>query len=205
MTLFTRYFRSLSVIGIAGASIVAAMQPGFSQDNKMWRPPAPPEATFYRDANFSGPAVFVGEAKPDLGLAWPVNSIRVKSGAWELCDRTNFRGSCRIVERDTPILNRGTQGMVLQSIRPIGTGTGTGLPGNNPSLKGSAAQFYPEPARYGYRTLACSNGTPRAGCIAATAREFCVAMGWRAAARHATQIVSGRVYLADVLCNDTGR
>lgn len=40
---------------------------GQAQDDKMARPGG--EATIYRDADYRGPAVFVGEAKADLGLA----------------------------------------------------------------------------------------------------------------------------------------
>src|SRR3546814_1896004 len=37
----------------------------------------------------------------------PVNSVRVASGTWELCEKTRFRGTCRTVDRDTPLLEIG--------------------------------------------------------------------------------------------------
>ena len=95
----------LSILAAAMASMGAgflATSTAQTPDDRMVRPP---EATIYRDAGYRGPAVFIGEAKPNLGLAWPVNSIRVPNGRWELCERTRYRGTCRTVDRDTPMLN----------------------------------------------------------------------------------------------------
>lgn len=169
----------------------------------MWRPPEQPEATFYRDMNFQGPAVYVNEAKRDLGLAWRVNSIRIKSGRWELCERTNFRGTCRTYDRDTIMLNTPLRGRTVQSLRPVGWSGNPQEPGNNQSLRGMAAQFYPAPSQNGYRVLAC-RFQANASCAAETADRFCAAMGWRGSAREALETVRGRVYLADVLCSHTG-
>src|SRR3546814_4064956 len=78
----------LSIVAAVAASLGAgalvsssAQQP---QQDRMYRPA---EATIYRDAAYRGPAVFIGEEKPNLGLAWPVNSVRVASGAGDMCEK----------------------------------------------------------------------------------------------------------------------
>ena len=81
----------LSILAAAAASIGAgllATSNAQTVETERYRPERPPEATIYRDAGYRGPAVFIGEAKPNLGLAWPVNSIRVPNGRWELCEKS---------------------------------------------------------------------------------------------------------------------
>lgn len=172
-------------------------------EDKMYRPP---EATIYRDAAYRGPAVFIGEQKPDLGLAWPVNSIRVASGRWELCERTRFRGNCRTVERDTPMLNNVLRGLTIQSIRPVGTGGGwnPNPPANGQVARGSFAEFHTQPATGNFRVPACNSGSATAACAARTADNWCRSIGWNGSAREHMETIGGRVYLADVLCVRSG-
>lgn len=195
-------------MGAVVVSFLLLSSPAASQEDKMLRPPqAAPEATFYRDLNFNGPAVFVNEPKANLQLNWRVNSIRIRSGQWQLCERPNFRGTCRTYDRDTIMLGTPLRGREVQSMRPLNWWPGNPtVPGNNPSLRGMASQFYPTPAQNGYRVLACDRSSSAgASCAAATADRFCEAMGWRASARELLETVNGRVYLADVLCSHTGR
>lgn len=193
-------------MGAAVVGFLCLSSPASSQEDKMLRPPqVNPEATFYRDVNFNGPAVYVNEPKTNLQLNWRVNSIRIKSGQWELCERPNFRGTCRTYDRDTIVLGTPFRGREIQSIRPTGWWQNPHVPGNNPSLRGMAAQFYPAPAQNGYRIPACERGgSATAQCAASTADRFCAAMGWRHGARQSMETVAGRVYLADVLCSNTG-
>jgi hypothetical protein len=186
------------VLALAGVTGVAA------QEDRMLRPEQRPEAIIYRDAGFQGPAVNVREAKPDLGLAWRVGSIRVRAGRWQLCERRNYRGKCETIDADRAVLGRPLRGIEVQSMRPIGWNPPSGEPGRNPSLRGMAAEFYSAPARNGYRVLACPSGNATASCAERSANQFCSAMGWRRAARQAMETVRGRVYLADVLCSTTG-
>jgi hypothetical protein len=192
----------LAALGALAAAVFPFAVAG-AQDDKMWRPPAQPEATFYRDMNYSGPAVYVNEAKPNLQLNWPVNSIRIKSGRWQLCEQPNFRGECRTYDRDTVMMYRPYTGRRVQSMRPVGWSP-PGEQGANPSLRGMAAQFFPAPATNGYRVLACPNGSASSSCAARTADQFCVSMNWRRSARQSMQTIAGRTYLADVLCSYTG-
>lgn len=168
----------------------------------------PAEATIYRDASYRGPAVFIGEAKPNLGLAWPVNSIRVKSGRWEMCERTRYRGQCRTIDRDTPVLNNVLRGLTIQSIRPTGSGGGGGWdpnpPANDQVTRGNFAEFHTQPSTGNRRVLACANGSGTADCAAQTADTWCRSVGWNGSAREHMETVANRVYLTDVLCVRSG-
>ena len=77
----------LMVAAFAGLAIAAAAS---AQTDKM-APIGQGEATIYRDLNFQGPAVYVGEARENLGLAWPVRSIRVRIGLF--CRSAGWNGS----------------------------------------------------------------------------------------------------------------
>lgn len=199
---------ALRVAGLVGVALTAAMAltgPAASQNTAVQgnRPGgAAPEATIYRDAAYNGPAVYANAARPNLGLVWRVNSIRVKSGSWQLCERPNYQGRCVTFQQDTPMI-RLNQGEVFQSMRPLGwQPPAPGTPG--PSLRGMAAEFFTAPARNGQRVLACSHGRATSSCAARTADQFCRAQGWVGSAREAMQTVNRRVYLADVLCTRTG-
>lgn len=187
------------LVALAGVTAVSA------QDDRMLRPPETAEAIIYRDAGYKGPAVNVSRAEPDLDLSFRVNAIRVRSGTWQVCERPDYRGTCRSFNRDTPLL--AIRGMAVQSMRPEGGGGGSlpgGEQGSNPNLRGMAAQFYPAPALRGYRVEACTTGSATANCAKRTAIEFCTSMGWRTSARQMMETVRGRAYLADVLCSNTG-
>lgn len=186
-----------------GAFSYSSAQP---PDERLYRPP---EATIYRDAAYKGPAVFIGEAKPNLGLSWPVNSVRVKSGRWELCDRTRYRGNCRIIERDTPMLNNILRGITVQSIRPVGGGGGGGgwnpqPPANDQMVRGNFAEFHTQPSQGNFRVPACTRGSATASCAAQSADTWCRSIGWNGSAREHIETVAGREYLADVLCVRSG-
>lgn len=192
-----------AAVAAAGAGLLATSSAQVP-DDKMYRPP---EATIYRDAAYKGPAVFIGEAKPNLGLAWPVNSIRVASGRWELCEKTRYRGACRTVERDTPMMGNILRGIVVQSIRPIGTGGGgwnPAPPASDQSARGNFAEFHTQPSTSGYRVLACTAGSSTAACAARSADTWCRSIGWNGSAREHMETVAGREYLADVLCVRSG-
>ncbi len=191
----------LAVSGGGGASAQEAEERGLFGNNA--------EATIYRSAGFNGSAVTVTRAEPRMGLAWRVQSIRVRSGRWELCEEPNYRGECWTVDRDTPIFGPAFKGREVQSMRPWGGSGGSGgsgslEPGRNPSMRGMGSEFYPAPAQRGYRVPACSSAfNANAACAQRSANEFCAAMGWRMAVRQSMETVRRQVYLADVLCANT--
>lgn len=168
-----------------------------------------PEATIYRDRNFSGPAVAVAQPQPDLGLRFQVQSIRVASGAWELCPQPNFGGRCLTVTQTSNNLQRdfGWPG-TLQSMRPVrgsGPGGGGNAGGTSETLRGMASQYWPAPrinsnGTRGQRVLACPRGSGTANCAQDYANQFCTRQGWTRSAYQRMETERGRVYLADVLC-----
>jgi hypothetical protein len=196
---------AFALVGVSGAAAQEAEERGIFG--------AQAEATVYRDPGFNGPAVTATRAQPNMGLGWRVKAVRVRSGRWELCSEPNYRGECWMIDRDNAMFGPVFRGHPVQSMRPIGGGNGGGggsgwgggnEPGRNPSLRGMAAQFYPAPAQNGYRVPACTTGNPTANCAARSADQFCQSMGWRSAARQAMETVRREVYLADVLCSNTG-
>ena len=191
-----------AVVAVSGAGLFASSSAQPPED-KMLRPP---EATIYRDAAYKGPAVFIGEEKSNLGLAWPVNSIRVASGRWELCEKSRFRGQCRTVDRDTPMMGNILRGITVQSIRPVGSGGGwnPNPPSNDLVARGNFAEFLTQPSQANSRVLACTRGSATANCAAQTADTWCRSIGWNGSAREHMETVAGRVYLADVLCVRSG-
>ena len=197
----------LSILAAATASIGAGLLVGSNAQPPQDKMLRPPEATIYRDAAYKGPAVFIGSEKSNLGLAWPVNSIRVASGRWELCQKTRYRGTCRIVERDTPMLNNILRGITIQSMRPVSGGGGGWNPmppANDQVARGNFAEFHTQPSQNQYRVLACTRGSATANCAAQTADSWCRSIGWNGSAREHMETVSGREYLADVLCVRSG-
>ena len=201
----------LSILVAAATSIGAGLlATSYAQtaETERYRPPErPPEATIYRDAAYKGPAVFIGGEKPNLGLAWPVNSIRVASGRWELCEKTRYRGNCRTVERDTPMMGNVLRGITIQSIRPASGGGGgwnPQPPARDQVARGNFAEFHTQPSQGNYRVLACVRGSATANCAAQTADTWCRSIGWNGSAREHMETVAGREYLADVLCVRSG-
>lgn len=90
-------------------------------------------------------------------------------------------------------------------MRSLGDAVPGGEPGDNPSLRGMAARFFPRPAVSGFRVPAAACATQSVtGACTSSAQQFCRKMGWRTAARQAMETVRGEAYLADVLCSNTG-
>lgn len=170
-------------------------------------------ATIYRDRNFSGPAVAVSQAEPNMRLNFAVQSIRVSGGPWELCPQPNFRGNCLIVGQSTQDLRRtyNWAGPLQSMRRSNGGGGGGGGGGNAPqqSLRGMASEFFPAPregrGNNSSRVMACpgsNNASPI--CASQSADRFCRSVGWNGSARELMETVNRRAYLADVLCVRSG-
>ena len=198
------YMKAITAI----AAALTLTSPALSQTDKM-APMGQGEATIYRDTGFQGPAVFVGEAKSDLQLAWSVKSIRVRSGTWELCARTRYRPPCTRVSADEPDLRRVNPLMyAVQSMRPLG---GPQIqppvepePPVGTSLRGMGAEFFPAPGRYNARIMSCPTGNATANCAARTADQFCRSVGWNGSKSESQESINRRIYLADVLCVRSG-
>lgn len=192
--------RHASLASLPLISSAASAQP---EDRRA--PISNPEATVYRDTAFRGPAMAVQRADPNVRLAWPVYSLRVARGAWQLCSAPNYQGQCVTVTRNESNLSgRFGRGNVLRSIRPVSGSGGGGVGDPGQVLRGMAAAFYPRPMDGRSRVLACRRGSATANCAAQTADQFCRTHGWTGSARQAMETVNRQVYLADVLCSRTG-
>lgn len=128
----------------------------------------------------------------------------MKSGTWELCERTNFQGTCRTYDRSTPVLLSRSSGLTIQSMRLAGPGSGggsfIGVEARDQVTTGTFAEFHTEPAARGYRIPACPVGRMTSTCAARTADNYCRTIGWNGSAREHMQTVGRVVFLADVLC-----
>lgn len=203
---------------VAVASMITMMEVARARDERAVIPGSG-YATVYRDPGMRGPAVAVQRAEPRFEIAFPIRSINVQSGLWQLCGERNFRGQCAVFDSSQRNLtNRLPNNGFIRSIRPIrftgpgpGPGPGPGYPnpgfpgGGNPgpSLRGSTAEFFTQPREGGQRVLACLRGSASAACIQASANAFCQRRGWTRAQHQRGETQRGRVYLMDVLCTRT--
>jgi hypothetical protein len=186
------------------AVTIAAAESAIAQQT---RPsPADAEAIIYQNRNYSGSAVNVSRERADLGLRWPVNSLRLVRGQMELCSAPNFGGVCVTAAQSyTDLRALGLPGNRVQSMRPVSgvvTLPGAVSPGGvGPTLQGMAAQFYARPADGGGRVQACPRGSASAACAKESAEAFCKSQGYNYAPYVNMETQSGVVYLADVLCS----
>ena len=131
-----------------------------------------------------------------------VRSVQVPPGEeWDLCTGNKFSG-CRRVSASDP-----TTAMTIRSVRPAGqaalaaataAAVAAGVPVASVApqvLRGFASEFFVAPAEGGNRIE-----LPGGADAAARADAFCRSNGWRSAAHEDVQAVSGRSFLADVLC-----
>jgi hypothetical protein len=81
-----------------------------------------PRIVLYQEDNFRGASLEVnGDIARIKQMHFDdrVSSIRVLSGAWELCEDDVFRGRCITVSRDEPRLDRMGFDDKLSSLRPV--------------------------------------------------------------------------------------
>lgn len=135
-----------------------------------------------------------------------VKSIRVPPGtSWDLCSGNTFSGCTRFSE------SKEAMARTVRSVRPVApaipetasTAVAAGpVAGSGPSLRGLASEFFVVPAQAGARIEVAGQA---AGASSTAATEFCRAHGWRMSAYERVQTVSGRTFLADVLCVNDDR
>jgi hypothetical protein len=157
------------------------------------------EVTFYSGPAFSGQSYTVTGPREHVRVPFRVRSARVAPGeTWEVCTADEYRGDC-ITVTQSQLLAAWT----VNSVRPSNVTTlpAPVTPGPAQSLRGMAAEFFPQPSDASGRVISCTSGA--ASCAAASADRFCQTRGWTAAAYQSQETVSGRNYLADVLCTRT--
>lgn len=188
---------ALAIAAIAIAASAAAAETRSSPFNS--------ETIIYRGRDFSGPALVVGEERPNLGLSWSVNSLRVVSGRMELCSAPHFRGTCRIVAQNyVDLTELGLPGNRVQSMRPVAamaTFAAPWLSVHGPTLQGRATQFYATPMEDGRRVQACPRATASAECARRHAQAFCERRGYDDTPYQRMEGIADVTYLADVLCS----
>ena len=119
---------------------------------------------------------------------------------WEFCSGSTFTG-CRSYNTSV-----AATVMTVRSARPVAKLLSSGGPigpvsagGGGSSLRGVASEFFVLPEQGGNR-VEIGPGTSES--TSQRAREFCRARGWRESPYARRQEVSGRYFLADVLCAD---
>ena len=134
-----------------------------------------------------------------------VKSMKVPPGTtWELCSGNTFSGCARFSE------SKEAMARTIRSVRPVAPAIPEGaqgavqgpIAGSGPSLRGLASQFFVVPAQDGNRIEVVGNA---AGAASNAATEFCRVHGWRMSVYERVQTVSGRTFLADVLCVNEDR
>lgn len=73
--------------------------------------------TLFERPNFRGRPVNFRGAMANLGVA--AESVTIGRGVWEICDRTNFRGHCVILENSAPDLRVHNFRGRIASLRPV--------------------------------------------------------------------------------------
>src|SRR3546814_5150279 len=81
--------------------------------------------------------------------------LRISDWSSDVCS-SDLRGTCRTVDRDTPLLGNILRGITIQSMRPVGgSGGDPHPPANDQSVRGNFAEFHTQPTTRGVRVLAC--------------------------------------------------
>jgi len=134
-----------------------------------------------------------------------VKSMKIPPGTtWDLCSGNTFSGCARFsASKDAMVRTVRSVRPVAPAIPESAQGAARGpIAGSGPSLKGLASEFFVVPAQDGNRIEVAGNA---AGAASGAATEFCRAHGWRMSVYERVQTVSGRTFLADVLCVNEDR
>lgn len=190
----------LSRIILASAALLALSAPAMAQDRMA------PNAQLFSGTDYQGRSLTVVRDMSVIPATWSARSIRMGGGSsWEVCELPNFRGRCTVLTGSSTNLQGQLGVSGVRSIRAA-SGVPTPLPqpipggGGGRSLKGMAAEFFPAPEYGGRRIDTCNREGGSAACITRESDNFCKSMGYVRSKNGAAQTVSGRIYLADVLC-----
>jgi hypothetical protein len=161
----------------------------------------PGEITFYSQIGFRGQSYTATGPREYARVPFKVRSARVAQGAsWQVCPSTGYRGNCNTVRS-----SQANIAWTVNSVRPVATPVPLPQPvppgHTGQSLRGMSAEFFPRPTAGSGRVLSCKSGA--ASCAAEAADRFCRSQGWTASSYERQETVSGRIYLADVLCTRT--
>ena len=131
---------SLLAAAMAAAALIAMTNSAIAQQERIWRPPGGDQVDgdvqLFRQVNFNGPHIRVQTAVRDLGITWPVRSIRVNSGAWQVCTGVNFTGTCRTLSGNQAVITSSMS--QIRSLSPVVEPPFGG--GGGQSLRGMATE-----------------------------------------------------------------
>ncbi|MBC2777174.1 hypothetical protein H6P80_06020 [Parasphingopyxis sp. GrpM-11] len=166
-------------------------------------------ATVYGEVRQRGEARSYTSAVGDLDAGMRINSVRTEGGPWQVCTGNNFRGRCMIVDGDLDNV-KGEFGFfsTIQSMRPASEAsaasaapaappanatTATPPVASGEGMRGTAAQFFPQPLW---------NGAPIAAGDAAALSAFCRAAGFGRVASSGSALRGGADIAVDLLCTE---
>ncbi len=116
----TRTSRFLAGAACAAALFIPACASGYGPG---YGSPDRSAVVVYDGENYSGTALPLnGPAANlvDLRLNDAISSIRINSGAWEVCEDSDFRGRCEVLTASTPSLRGLRLNDNISSLRPVG-------------------------------------------------------------------------------------
>lgn len=108
------------VSGLVLALLAAPMTTG-AQDPTLGQPrmPSATTLTLYAQAGLEGPTLFLVEDVSNISDSFRTESLKTSGGAWEVCDRINYRGRCRIAEGRNMHLESDVGLRAVRSARPV--------------------------------------------------------------------------------------
>ncbi|MFN7163544.1 MAG: beta/gamma crystallin-related protein [Hyphomonas sp.] len=109
----------------AGAACIAALLlpacasgdygPGYGTPDRS-------QIVVYEGENYSGTVLPFNTGVPnfvDYRLNDAISSIRINSGAWEVCEDSNYRGRCEVLTTSSPSLRSVRMNDNISSLRPV--------------------------------------------------------------------------------------
>jgi hypothetical protein len=112
----------LKLLTVAAFLVLAT--PAIAQDgafgNPNWVPgQSASTLTLYDQSGLQGGKLPLVKREGNLAGSFRVASLSATGGAWEVCDRHNFQGECRVVDGWTLSLNRDIGLRDVRSARPV--------------------------------------------------------------------------------------
>lgn len=110
-------------LSTVAATILILATPAMAQEafgNPNWIPgQSASTLTLYDQSGLQGGKLMLVEREGNLTGSFRAASLRATGGAWEVCDRQNFQGECRVVTGWTLSLNRDIGLRDVRSARPV--------------------------------------------------------------------------------------
>jgi hypothetical protein len=108
------------VLGFVLALLAPTTTPAV-QDSTLGQPrmPSATTLTLYAQAGLEGPTLFLVEDVSNISDSFRTESLKTSGGAWEVCDRINYQGQCRITDGRKMHLDSDVGLRAVRSARPV--------------------------------------------------------------------------------------